>query len=62
VFTDGERFLITAQEFREVTGLQQVMVRNMTQGITMRLCGVRDGGAVLVPQQDPHRQVHARLL
>jgi branched-chain amino acid transport system permease protein len=35
VFTDGERFLITARSFREVTGLQQVMVVKMTQGITV---------------------------
>jgi branched-chain amino acid transport system permease protein len=40
VFTDGERFLITARSFREVTGLQQVMVVKMTQGITVAVTAV----------------------
>jgi branched-chain amino acid transport system permease protein len=35
IFTDGERFLISAAEFRVATGLQQVMVIKMTQAITV---------------------------
>ncbi len=35
IFTDGERFLLSAAEFRAATGLQQVMVIKMTQAITV---------------------------
>jgi branched-chain amino acid transport system permease protein len=35
IFTDGERFLLSAAQFRAATGLQQVMVIKMTQAITV---------------------------
>jgi len=35
VFTDGSRFIFTAREFKEMTGLEQGMSLKMTQGITV---------------------------
>ncbi len=35
VFTDGSRFIITAREFKQMTGLEQGMAFKMTQGITI---------------------------
>lgn len=35
IFTDGERFIFTAREFKEATGLAQGMSFKMTQGITI---------------------------
>ena len=35
IFTDGSRFIITAREFREMTGLEQGLAFKMTQGITI---------------------------
>ncbi len=35
IFTDGSRFLITAREFKEMTGLDQGLAFKMTQGITI---------------------------
>lgn len=35
IFTDGSRFIITAREFREMTGLEQGLAIKMTQGITI---------------------------
>ncbi|MEM7068538.1 MAG: branched-chain amino acid ABC transporter permease [Pseudomonadota bacterium] len=35
IFTDGSRFIITAREFKELTGLQQGVAFKMTQGITV---------------------------
>ncbi|MEO0329026.1 MAG: branched-chain amino acid ABC transporter permease [Pseudomonadota bacterium] len=35
IFTDGSRFIITAREFKEMTGLEQGLAFKMTQGITM---------------------------
>ena len=35
VFTDGERFIITAREFKQMTGLSQGLAFKMTQGITI---------------------------
>ncbi|MEM7215273.1 MAG: branched-chain amino acid ABC transporter permease [Pseudomonadota bacterium] len=35
IFTDGSRFIITAREFKEITGLEQGMAFKMTQGITI---------------------------
>ena len=34
-FTDGERFIFTAREFKEMTGLREGMAFKTTQGITM---------------------------
>ena len=34
-FTDGERFIVTAREFKEMTGMAQGMSLKMTQGITV---------------------------
>ena len=34
-FADGERFIITAREFREMTGLQEGLALKSTQGITV---------------------------
>ncbi len=35
VFADGARFLLSAAQFQQWTGLQQVMVIKMTQAITI---------------------------
>jgi branched-chain amino acid transport system permease protein len=35
IFTDGSRFIITAREFKEMTGLDQGLAFKMTQGITI---------------------------
>ncbi|MEM9333059.1 MAG: branched-chain amino acid ABC transporter permease [Pseudomonadota bacterium] len=35
IFTDGSRFIVTAREFREMTGLEQGLALKMTQGITI---------------------------
>ncbi len=35
IFTDGERFIFTARQFKESTGLEQGMSFKMTQGITV---------------------------
>ncbi|MEL7430315.1 MAG: branched-chain amino acid ABC transporter permease [Pseudomonadota bacterium] len=35
IFTDGDRFIFTAREFREFTGLAESMSLKMTQGITV---------------------------
>lgn len=35
IFTDGDRFIFTARQFKEVTGLEQGMGLKMTQGITV---------------------------
>lgn len=35
IFTDGERFIFTAREFREFSGLAESMSLKMTQGITV---------------------------
>lgn len=35
IFTDGSRFIFTAREFKEYTGLEQGMALKMTQGITV---------------------------
>jgi len=35
IFTDGERFIITAREFKTLTGLNEGMAFKMTQGITI---------------------------
>ncbi len=35
IFTDGERFIFTARQFKEATGLEQGMSFKMTQGITV---------------------------
>ncbi len=35
IFTDGSRFIFTAREFKEFTGLEQGMALKMTQGITV---------------------------
>jgi len=35
IFTDGSRFIITAREFKQMTGLEQGMAFKMTQGITI---------------------------
>lgn len=35
IFTDGERFIFTARQFKEATGLAQGMSLKMTQGITV---------------------------
>ncbi|MEM9279592.1 MAG: branched-chain amino acid ABC transporter permease [Pseudomonadota bacterium] len=37
IFTDGSRFIITAREFREMTGLEQGLAIKMTQGITVAI-------------------------
>ena len=34
-FTDGERFIVTARQFKEMTGMAQGMSLKMTQGITV---------------------------
>ena len=35
IFTDGERFIFTAREFKEMTGLREGMAFKTTQGITI---------------------------
>jgi branched-chain amino acid transport system permease protein len=35
LFTDGERFIITAREFKEMTGLSEGLAIKTTQGITL---------------------------
>jgi branched-chain amino acid transport system permease protein len=35
IFTDGERFIVTAREFKQMTGLNEGMAFKMTQGITV---------------------------
>ena len=35
IFTDGSRFIFTARQFKEATGLDQGMALKMTQGITV---------------------------
>ena len=35
IFTDGSRFIITAREFKQMTGLEQGLAFKMTQGITI---------------------------
>jgi len=37
IFTDGERFIVSAREFREMTGLSQGLAFKTTQGITIVL-------------------------
>ena len=37
IFTDGSRFIITAREFKEMTGLEQGLAIKMTQGITIAI-------------------------
>jgi branched-chain amino acid transport system permease protein len=35
IFTDGDRFIVTAREFKQMTGLNEGMAFKMTQGITV---------------------------
>lgn len=35
IFTDGSRFIVTAREFKQMTGLDQGLAIKMTQGITV---------------------------
>ena len=60
-FTDGERFIISARTFKEMTGLKEGLAIKITQGITVVTDRYRRDCPVLVPQQNPHRQIHARV-
>jgi len=60
-FADGARFIISARDFKEWTGLSEGLAIRTSQGITVITAGGRGGGAVLVPEPHPHRQIHARL-
>ena len=60
-FADGERFIFTAGEFREWTGLAGAAGTAHHPGCQHRKCRHCRGCPVLVPEPDPNRKIHARL-
>ena len=60
-FEDGARFVIRAPEFKALTGLDEGLAIRTSPGDHRRGDADLGGGAVLVPAEDPHRQVDARL-
>ena len=60
-FADGERFIISAREFKTLTGLNEGLAIKTTQGLTLLIALIWHGPVILVPQPDPRRQIHARL-
>ena len=60
-FADGERFIISAREFKTADRPARRSGDQDDPRFDRHRRGDRRGSAVLVPEQDPHRQIHARL-
>ena len=60
-FTDGERFIVKAREFKQATGLAEGLSIKTTQCLTVVVAVIVVLRALPVPAAHPDREIHARL-